>query len=253
MALTETVEGGADLSLPHQSLGNTYIELISEVVKDLPGVTRLNLRDNRLTDVGVQEIVEAICGMDGHRGIQVEAVSGLQGGVVRRICSPGRTHRGPYQSCQFVLLSCQFVLLAHEQPSCSTVYSRCVCAPEVKSWLGPNTPFESENSRCPLRVGYRLCFSGMETLLDGLSGLSHADAIKYAAHNLAFNGKTSSTTIATTQHLLQVLDLSENKLDTVSAQSLCAFLKSPTCCLREILLAKADIDDGETAIVMEVR
>ncbi|CBJ26842.1 Hypothetical leucine rich repeat protein [Ectocarpus siliculosus] len=118
MALTETVEGGVELSLPHQSLGNTYIELISEVVKDLPGVTRLNLRDNRLTDVGVQEIVEAICGMDGHRGIQV-------------------------------------------------------------------------------------------------------------------------------------LDLSENKLDTVSAQSLCAFLKSPTCCLREILLAKADIDDGETAIVME--
>lgn len=52
---------------------------------------------------------------------------------------------------------------------------------------------------------------------------------------------------------MQVLDLSENKLDTVSAKSLCTFLKSPTCCLREILLAKADIDDGETAIVMEVR
>jgi len=71
MALTETVEGGVELSLPHQSLGDTYIELISEVVKDLPGVTRLDLRDNRLTDVGVQEIVEAICSMDGHRGIQV--------------------------------------------------------------------------------------------------------------------------------------------------------------------------------------
>eukprot|EP00752_Nemacystus_decipiens_P012656 g11210.t1 len=118
MALTETVEGGVELSLPHQSLGDTYIELISEVVKDLPGVTRLDLRDNRLTDVGVQEIVQAICSMDGHRGIQV-------------------------------------------------------------------------------------------------------------------------------------LDLSENKLDTVSAKSLCTFLKSPTCCLREILLAKADIDDAETAIVME--
>ena len=76
MALTETVEGGVELSLPHQSLGNTYIELISEVVKDLPGVTRLNLRDNRLTDVGVQEIVEAICGMDGHRGIQVKLYPG---------------------------------------------------------------------------------------------------------------------------------------------------------------------------------
>lgn len=73
MALTETVEGGVELSLPHQSLGNTYIELISEVVKDLPGVTRLDLRDNRLTDVGVQEIVEAICSMDGHRGIQVNS------------------------------------------------------------------------------------------------------------------------------------------------------------------------------------
>lgn len=50
----------------------------------------------------------------------------------------------------------------------------------------------------------------------------------------------------------QILDLSENKLDTVAAKSLCTFLKSRTCCLREILLAKADIDDGETAIVMEV-
>lgn len=75
MALTETVEGGVELSLPHLSLGNTYIELISEVVKDLPGVTRLDLRDNRLTDVGVQEIVEAICSMDGHRGIQVTTAS----------------------------------------------------------------------------------------------------------------------------------------------------------------------------------
>lgn len=72
MALTETVEGGVELSLPHLSLGNTYIELISEVVKDLPGVTRLDLRDNRLTDMGVQGIVEAICSMDGHRGIQVQ-------------------------------------------------------------------------------------------------------------------------------------------------------------------------------------
>ncbi|CAN0130425.1 unnamed protein product, partial [Laminaria digitata] len=50
----------------------------------------------------------------------------------------------------------------------------------------------------------------------------------------------------------KALDLSENKLDTVSAESLCTFLKSPTCCLREILLAKADIDDAETAIIMEV-
>lgn len=51
---------------------------------------------------------------------------------------------------------------------------------------------------------------------------------------------------------MKALDLSENKLDTVSAESLCTFLKSPTCCLREILLAKADIDDAETAIIMEV-
>lgn len=56
----------------------------------------------------------------------------------------------------------------------------------------------------------------------------------------------------TTTLSAQILDLSENKLDTVAAKSLCTFLKSKTCCLREILLAKADIDDGETAIVMEV-
>lgn len=84
MALMETVVGEIELSLPHQSLGNTYIELISEVVKDLPGVTRLDLRDNRLTDVGVQEIVKAICNMEGQRGIQVsqtlrDCVSHLHG------------------------------------------------------------------------------------------------------------------------------------------------------------------------------
>lgn len=71
MALMETVVGGVELSLSHLSLGNTYIELISDVVKDLPGVTRLDLRDNRLTDIGVQDIVQAICNMDGHRGVQV--------------------------------------------------------------------------------------------------------------------------------------------------------------------------------------
>lgn len=62
---------GVELSLPHQSLGDTYIELISDVVKDLPDMVRLDLRDNRLTDAGVQEIVHAICGMDGHHGVEV--------------------------------------------------------------------------------------------------------------------------------------------------------------------------------------
>lgn len=50
----------------------------------------------------------------------------------------------------------------------------------------------------------------------------------------------------------QVLDLSENKLDTVSARSLSLLLKDPACNLREVRLAKADIDDCETVIVMEV-
>lgn len=95
MALTETVEGGVELSLPHQSLGNTYIELISEVVKDLPGVTRLDLRDNRLTDVGVQEIVEAICSMDGHRGIQVPLPRAAESCPVvhfKVVCMQGNAH-----------------------------------------------------------------------------------------------------------------------------------------------------------------
>lgn len=109
MALTETVEGGVELSLPHQSLGDTYIELISEVVKDLPGVTRLDLRDNRLTDVGVQEIVEAICSMDGHRGIQVHfskhnynRARALSPGMAKEVCrrmSLGSKH--PFQSIFF--------------------------------------------------------------------------------------------------------------------------------------------------------
>ena len=64
--------GGLELSLPHQSLGDMYITLISEVLKDLPRVTRVDLRDNRLTDVGVREIVKAICNMDGNQGIQVK-------------------------------------------------------------------------------------------------------------------------------------------------------------------------------------
>lgn len=50
----------------------------------------------------------------------------------------------------------------------------------------------------------------------------------------------------------KVLDLSQNKLDAKSARSLCSFLASPTCRLKELLLAKADMDDGETAIFMEV-
>lgn len=88
MALMENMVAGVELSLPHQSLGDTYIELISDVLKDLPNVVRLDLRDNRLTDVGVQEIVQAICSIDGHRGVEVtvttfqmsnEVFLGLQG------------------------------------------------------------------------------------------------------------------------------------------------------------------------------
>lgn len=75
MALMENMVAGVELSLPHQSLGNTYIELISEVLKDLPDIVRLDLRDNRLTDVGVQDIIEAICSMDGHRGIEVTSAT----------------------------------------------------------------------------------------------------------------------------------------------------------------------------------
>lgn len=73
----ETVVDGVELSLPHQSLGDKYIALISDVVKDLPNVTRLDLRDNRLTDVGVQEIVEAICSIEDHRGIEVTDCSNI--------------------------------------------------------------------------------------------------------------------------------------------------------------------------------
>lgn len=52
---------------------------------------------------------------------------------------------------------------------------------------------------------------------------------------------------------VQILDLSENKLDAVSARSLSTFFRSPRCRLREVFLAKADIDDEEMAIIMEVR
>ena len=93
MALTETIVGGVELSLPHQSLGNTYIELISEVMRDLPSVTRLDLRDNRLTDVGVQDIVEAICTVDSKRGIQVTSSNGF-GGFVQPTRPPFRGVRG---------------------------------------------------------------------------------------------------------------------------------------------------------------
>ncbi|CAM9512676.1 unnamed protein product, partial [Discosporangium mesarthrocarpum] len=109
--------GTSELSLPHLSLGDTYIEVISGVVRGVPDVSKLNLRDNRLTDIGVQNILNSICG-------------GIRRGV-------------------------------------------------------------------------------------------------------------------------RILDLSENKLDTKSAQSLCTFLKSPTCSLTELVLSKADMDDKETTIFME--
>lgn len=77
MALTKTVVQGVEveLSLPHQSLSDTYIKLISEVLEDLPKITRLNLRDNRLTDVAVQRIVGAICSsMRGSVDIEVNTM-----------------------------------------------------------------------------------------------------------------------------------------------------------------------------------
>ena len=53
--------GARELSLERMGLGDAYGETFANVLYDLPSLTRLNLRDNRLTDVGVQKIVTAIC------------------------------------------------------------------------------------------------------------------------------------------------------------------------------------------------
>ncbi|CAM9449937.1 unnamed protein product [Choristocarpus tenellus] len=110
-------EGPLELSLPHQSLGDQYIRIISNVVRGLTDISRLNLRDNRLTDVGVRDIVEAIC-------------------------------------------------------------------------------------------------------------------------SSAYQG-------------VRVLDISENKLDKSSAQSLCTFLRSASCSLKELLISKANMNEKETTVIME--
>ena len=49
-----------ELNLAHRALGDDYIIYLSDVVSDLPCLTKLNLRDNRLTDRGMGVFIHAL-------------------------------------------------------------------------------------------------------------------------------------------------------------------------------------------------
>jgi Ran GTPase-activating protein (RanGAP) involved in mRNA processing and transport len=51
-----------ELNLAHRALGDDYIIYLSSVVNDLPSLTKLNLRDNRLTDRGMGVFIHALAG-----------------------------------------------------------------------------------------------------------------------------------------------------------------------------------------------
>lgn len=51
-----------ELNLAHRALGDDYIIYLSAVVHDLPALTKLNLRDNRLTDRGMGVFIHALAG-----------------------------------------------------------------------------------------------------------------------------------------------------------------------------------------------
>lgn len=49
-----------ELNLAHRSLGDDYIIYLSDVVKDLPNLSKVNLRDNRLTDRGMGKFIHTL-------------------------------------------------------------------------------------------------------------------------------------------------------------------------------------------------
>ena len=49
-----------ELNLAHRSLGDDYIIYLSHVVQDLPNLTKVNLRDNRLTDRGMGKFIHTL-------------------------------------------------------------------------------------------------------------------------------------------------------------------------------------------------
>jgi hypothetical protein len=62
------------LSLPHLSLGDAYGDTLAKVLNKLPKLTAINVRDNRLTDEGIQEIIEAICSRKVRGAMQRERI-----------------------------------------------------------------------------------------------------------------------------------------------------------------------------------
>lgn len=52
--------GNEELNLAHRSLGDDYIIVLSAVIVDLPLLTKVNLRGNRLTDVGMGKFIETL-------------------------------------------------------------------------------------------------------------------------------------------------------------------------------------------------
>jgi Leucine-rich repeat (LRR) protein len=60
-----------ELNLAHRTLGDDYIIYLSAVVQDLPNLTKLNLRDNRLTDRGMGKFIHTLANQQQIQSVDI--------------------------------------------------------------------------------------------------------------------------------------------------------------------------------------
>lgn len=109
-----------------------------------------------------------------------------------------------------------------------------------------NDPSDDELNLAHRALGddYIIYLSAVITDLPGLYKVNLRD------NRLTDRGMGRFIRMLSKQSHITTIDLSENKIDSKSAEALTLYLKSSKCSLRVLKLSKADVDDNEAAIFM---
>lgn len=90
-----------------------------------------------------------------------------------------------------------------------------------------------------------------QVLASGLSTMPMLEELKLADNRLTDEGLKAIIDVLSDCPRLTSLDISQNKVDSLAAQSLNQFLSDPKCKLNELHISKADVDDLEAAQIIK--
>ncbi|CAM9481373.1 unnamed protein product, partial [Chrysoparadoxa australica] len=128
------------------------------------------------------------------------------------------------------------------------------CKQLIQTEMAPMTLVDSSDMMKEIKRPNQSLGDGYIHLISEVLGtLKNLTAINLADNRLTDTGIQDVVKAIATEsgRGILALNLSENKLDSVSAEALGDYLNSSSCSLQELYLAKADMDDCETHIFMK--